>query len=218
MKKNKIEYIVLACIIVIGIIVIAVAGFNVSLKYSPNKQVSVYIGKEFDSNDIKGLVKEVIGNEEVIVQKVEIYEEIVAITVRDITDEQVEQLNNKINEKYGLENTVEDDVVVTENSNLRIRDIVKPFIWPIALSLIIILVYAGIRFRKLNIFEVLGKILGINIFAQLLFVSILAIIRIPVNALTIPTALAIYVMVTFIVFNEFETKEKQSEKQEKKRK
>lgn len=206
MEKKKIGYIVLACIIIIGIIVIAFTGLNVSLKYSPSKQVSVYIGKEFESNDIKKIVKEVIGTNNVIVQKVELYEEIVAITVNDITDEQISELNSKINEKYSLENTVEDDIVITENANVRIRDMVKPLVWPVALSLIIILIYAGIRFRKIDILEVLGKILGMNVLGVALFISVLAITRISVNALTIPMCLAIYVVVTLAVFNELEQK------------
>lgn len=217
MEKKRIAYIVLACIIIIGIIVIAFAGFNVSLKYSPNKQVSVYIGKEFETNEIKSIVKEIIGNKKVIVQKVELYEEIASITVKDITDEQIEQLNTKINEKYGLENTVKDDIKVTQSSNLRIRDMVKPLIMPIALSLVIIIIYAGIRYRKINILEVLGKIIGMNVLAIAVFVSVIAITRIPVNALTIPMCLAIYVVVTLVVFNELEEKT-QTRMQEAKKK
>lgn len=217
MEKKKIGYIILACIIIIGIIVIAFAGFNVSLKYSPSKQISVYIGKEFKTSDIKSIVKEVTGKNNSIVQKVELYEEIVSITVKDITDEQIEQLNNKINEKYELENKVADDITVAENANVKIRDMVKPFIWPVALSLIIILVYAGIRFRKIEILEVLGKILGMNVLAIALFISILAITRIPVNVLTIPMCLAIYVIVTLVVFNQLEVKtEKIMQKTKKK--
>ena len=44
------------------------------------------------------------------------------------------------------------------------------------------------------------------LFGVALFVSIIAIIRIPVNALTIPMCLAIYVIVTLAVFNELEQK------------
>ena len=52
MKKEKIIYIVLALIAVVAIIVTAINGLNLSLKYSQSKQVQVEIGKEFDSNDI----------------------------------------------------------------------------------------------------------------------------------------------------------------------
>lgn len=217
MEKKKIGYIVLACIIIIGIIVITFAGFNVSLKYSPNKQVSIYIGKEFESNEIKGIVKDVVGDKPVIVQKVELYREIASITVEDITDEQIEQLNTKINEKYGIQNTVKDDIRVTQNSNLRIRDMVKPLIMPVALSLVIVIIYAGIRYRKINILEVLGKIIGMNVLAIAVFVSVIAITRIPVNALTIPMCLAIYVVVTLVVFNELEEKTQRSMQETKKK-
>lgn len=216
--KKKIVYIVLACIIIIGSIIIGFKGLNVGLKYKANKQVDIYIGKGFNSNDIKTLVKEVIGNKEVIVQKVEAYEEIASITVEEITDEQLEELNTKVNEKYELENTVKDDMVVVEAPRLRLRDLVKQFILPVALSLVIILVYAGIRFRKIDVFEVLGKILILNILAQMLYLSILAIFRIPVNALTVPIAIAIYVVVTLVIFNELETKEKENEQLAKNKK
>ena len=217
MKDKKILYIILASVIIIGAVVTGFKGLNFGLRYEPNKQIEIYIGKEFDNNDIKQMVKEVIGNKQVIVQKVELYEEMVSIIVKEMSEEQIEALNKKINEKYSLDNKVSEDLIITENANLRGRDLVRPFIFPIALSLIIIIIYAGIRFRKLDIFEVLSKIIGLNILAQLLYVSILAITRLPVNVLTVPTAIAIYTIITLVIFNEFETKERKFEQEEKKK-
>ena len=217
MKDKKILYIILACVIIIGAVVTGFKGLNFGLRYEPNKQIEIYIGKEFDNNDIKQMVKEVIGNKQVIVQKVELYEEMVSIIVKEMSEEQIEALNKKINEKYSLDNKVSEDLIITENANLRGRDLIRPFIFPIALSLIIIIIYAGIRFRKLDIFEVLSKIIGLNILAQLLYVSILAITRLPVNVLTVPTAIAIYTIITLVIFNEFETKERKFEQEEKKK-
>lgn len=216
MKNKKIIYIILACIILIGAIITGVKGLNVGLKYSINKQIEINLGKEFDLNNIKQIVKEVIGNKEIQVQKVELYEEIVSIIVREITDEQIEQINTKINEAYGISNEVK-DLIITENGNLKISDIVKPYIFPIAISLIIIIGYAGIRFRKINIFEVLAKIIGMNIIAEALYVSILAITRLQVNDLSIPMAMAIYVVITFAIFNELENKQTKIESEPKKK-
>lgn len=215
MNNKKILYIILACVIIIGAVIIGFKGLNFGLKYEPNKQIEIYIGKEFDNNDIKQMVREVIENKQVIVQKVELYEEMVSITVKEISDTEIEELNNKINEKYGIDNKVSEDLIITENANLRGRDLVKTFIFPIAVSLIIILVYAAIRFRKINIFEILVKLFGINILAQLLYISILAITRLPVNILTVPTAIAIYTVVTLLIFNEYETKERELKKEQK---
>jgi len=217
MKNNKIIYIVLACIILVAAVIIGFKGLNFGLEYSSHKELQVYIGKEFENNDIKKIVKDVIGNKEVIVQKVELYEEMVQITVKEISDEQIEAINAKINEKYGLENTAAEDVLQMDSANLRGRDLVKPFIFPIALSLIIILVYAGIRFRKINIFEILGKIFGMNILAMCLYVSILAITRIQINLLTVPAAIAIYAVVTYVIFNVFETKQRKYIQEENKK-
>lgn len=211
MENKKIIYIVLICIIIIGAIITGFKGLNFELKYAPNKEVEINIGKEFDNNDIKQIVKEVIGNKEVIIQKVELYDEIVSIITKEITDEQIEQINEKVNAKYQISNETK-DLLITENANLRGRDLAKPFIFPIAVSLVIILVYAVIRFRKINVFEILSKIIGMNILAQLLYVSILAIIRIPINALTIPIAIAIYMIITLAIFYEFDNKNKEIEK------
>lgn len=216
MKNKKIIYIIIACIILIGAIITGFKGLNVGLKYSPNKQIEINIGKEFDKNNIKQIVKEVIGNKEIQIQKVELYEEIVSIIVRDITDEQIEQINTKINETYGISNEIK-DIIITRNGSLRISDIVRQYIFPIAISLMIIIVYAGVRFRKINIFEVLAKIIGMNIIAEALYVSILAITRLPINNLSIPMAIAIYLVITFAIFNELENKQTKIDSQPKKK-
>lgn len=216
-NKKKILYIILACIILVGAIIIAFKGLNVGLKYSNSKQINIYIGKEFDTKDIKTIVKEVVGNQEIIVQKIEVYNEIAGITVKDITDEQVEELNTKINEKYEIENEI-DDVTITDIPRLRLRELVKHYILPVAVTIAITLVYAGIKFRKINVLEILGKIFLLNILAQALYLSLLAIVRIPVNALTVPIAISIFIVVTIVIFNDLETKERISEQTSKKKK
>ena len=56
-----------------------------------------------------------------------------------------------------------------------------------------------------------------NILAQALYVSILAITRLPINLLTVPTAIAIYAVVTLVIFNEFERKQRQFVQEDKKK-
>lgn len=207
MKKERLIYIILAVIAIVAAVIIGVKGLNFGLKYSPSKQIQINIGQEFKNSDIEIMVKEVIGNKEVIVQKVETYEEIVCITVKEITDEQIAQLNSKINDKYGTENTVDGDVTITDLPSLRARDLIRPYVLPIGLSLALIIIYAGFKFKKIEILEILGKVLGFNILAEVLYVSILAITRLPVNSLTIPIGIAIYTIITIIVLNDFENKQ-----------
>ena len=56
-----------------------------------------------------------------------------------------------------------------------------------------------------------------NILAQLVYLSILAIIRLPINLTTVPTAIAIYAVITLVVFNELETKQRKVVKEENKK-
>lgn len=205
MKDKKI-YIILVAIAVVSAIIIAVMGLNVSLRYSPAKQVQFNIGKEFDNKEVKNIVKEVMGNQEIIIRKVETFEEIVEITVKDITEEQANEIKNKLYEKYDVDDSKE-EIEIVSISNVRMRDIIRPYVLPIGISLAIVLVYAGIRFRKIEILEVLGTILGLNIFAELVYVCVLAITRLPVNVTTIPVGLTIYIVTTLVIINDFEKRQ-----------
>ena len=214
MKREKILYLVLIIIAIVSAVIIGIKGLNFGLTYSPCKQLTFNIGKEFNNNDIMILTKEVVGNKEVIVQKVETYEDSVAIKVREISEDQINQLNLKINDKYDVENKVE-DIKVSDVPNFRGRDLVIPYILPIGISLALIIVYAGIRFRKVNLLEVLGKIFGYNIFAELVYLAALAITRLPVDQLTLPTTIAIYTIITVVILNDFEKRQNVSTKKKK---
>lgn len=213
--KKKILIAVMACIIIVGFAMIGFVGLNFDINYTANKEIDIYLGTQFEISDIRGLVKEVIGNEATVIQKVELYEEIVSIKVKEISDEQIEQLLTKINEKYNLE-IKKDDITITNNPNLRGRELVKPYILPIAISVVLVLVYAGIKFYRVNSIEVISKLIGLNIIAQLFYVSVLAITRLPVNRLTIPVSIAIYIATTLAVTINFENKEIVKEKKKNK--
>ena len=213
--KKKILIAVMTCIIIVGFAMIGFVGLNFDINYTANKEIDIYLGTQFEISDIRGLVKEVIGNEATVIQKVELYEEIVSIKVKDISDEQIEQLLAKINEKYNLE-IKKDDITITNNPNLRGRELVKPYILPIAISVVLVLVYAGIKFYRVNSIEVISKLIGLNIIAQLFYVSVLAITRLPVNRLTIPVSIAIYIATTLAVTINFENKEIVKEKKKNK--
>lgn len=196
---KKIAQIILICLVLAGIIVIATLGFNVGVRYGENTQININIGKEFDSKDIKNIAKEVFGNQSVIVEYVEIYKDVVQITVKDATDEQIAELNNKINEKYELSNDLSnaDDVLVARNANTRLRDLVMPYILPISISAAIIVIYEVIRFRKLGVWKVLYEAILAIIAPQAALFSIYAIARIPVNRLTAAISIALYMLSVF---------------------
>lgn len=199
---KKVVSILLICLLIAEIIVIAVKGFNVGLKYSENTQIAINIGKTFEINDIKQITSEVFKGQRVIIQKVELYEDMVQITVKEASEEQINELNTKINEKYELENSI-DDVEVVQNANVRLRTLIKPYILPISILSIVTILYAMIVYRKQGILYVLYTTAMAIVAPQAILSSLYAVTRIPINRLTSIIAVVVYIAsitITMIYF------------------
>ena len=202
-KSKQLKIILIALVIIAGIVMIAVKGFNFDLKYQDTQRVELYLKTEFNISDIKQITDEVFGNQKVMIQKVEVFEDSVSITTTSISEEQKSNLITKINEKYGTELTAE-DTTVEDIGHTRGRDIIKPYVIPFVIAVIIVLIYLGIRYYKLSIAKVIAKSIGIMALAQILLFSVIAITRIPIGRLTIPMVILVYLLTLFGITNMFE--------------
>lgn len=207
MKKvsdfKKIFYSITILIIIAGIIVIATKGFKFSLRYDNNTRIELNLGKAFEINDIKQITNEVFEGQEVILQKVEIFEDTVSVTTKEVTDEQKQKFVDKINEKYGLERKVE-NLNIIQQPHTRGRDICKQYITPTLIAFILIGIYISIRYRKINSFKTLTDFIKFELIFIALYFSIIAILRLPIDILTMPIAVlvAILVLIIFILNSE----------------
>lgn len=202
-KSKQLKIILIALVIIAGVVMIAVKGFNFDLKYQDTQRVELYLKTEFNISDIRQITDEVFGNQKVMIQKVEVFEDSVSITTTSISGEQKNNLITKINEKYGTELTAE-DTTVEDIGHTRGRDIIKPYIVPFAIAVIVVLIYLGIRYHKLSIAKVIAKSIGIMVLAQVLLFSVIAITRIPIGRLTIPMVILIYLLTLFGITTKFE--------------
>ena len=119
-------------------------GFNVNFLLEQHEVIEFNIGKDFELSDVKNICKEVFGKKKVVLRKIELFNDSVSINVSSITNEEKENLVNKLNEKYGTEKDIS-DVEVKTVAKVRIRDWVKPYVKPTIVSSIIILGYIAIR-------------------------------------------------------------------------
>ena len=79
--------------------------------------------------------------------------------------------------------------------NTRLRNVIEPYIVPIGIATLLILAYYAIRFRgTMKMINVLKYI----IIAEGILYSVYALIRVPVNSLTMPLALIAFTMVVMI--------------------
>lgn len=152
---KKIIYAILICIIIAGIVVIASVGLKADIIYSKNVELDVYVGKTFERKDIENIVNEVFPNERVIINEIEMFGDMFSVTLADTRTEdelnsKVEELVTKVNDKYDtdLEN---DDIAIRHNPKAKLSSIILPYAVTIGISMAIILIYVGIRYRKLGV-------------------------------------------------------------------
>lgn len=105
--KNKVLYVVMIIVILLGCIMMAVKGFNYGILYSNHKRVEVVIGGEYKLEDIAKIAKETI-KEKSIVRKTTLFETSVAIDAKDINEEEILNLFSKLNEKYSKDYDIKD--------------------------------------------------------------------------------------------------------------
>ena len=189
MKKKNVIILAIAMIIIIaGIIVTSTIGFNKQLRYQDSQKIDIYVASEVDVNKIKSIANEVLGKQN-MVQTIEIYQDMVTIRAKSISDEQKDSIVNKVKENYEFEQTAE-KTEVKDIPTTRIRDMFKRYVLPFALSFIIILVYMVVRYREKGILKVLLQTVAIPVFCEIILISLIAITRIPVGIYT-PTLVLI---------------------------
>lgn len=273
MKK---KIIVLSIVVIlIGIIMVAIKGFNVNQKYRAHKVAKISISQEFNIKDVKSIVDEVLGNKKAQIEKSGVYGDEITINAEEITDDQLETIVNKLNEKYSVNQKIlikindsfevadveaiakealksdaikvakysEDETYVTieygiltekkseelvnklnekytdlnlttssvsslkkatvsDYGRVSLRDMAKQYINYVIVSVVIVLVYFAIRFRKLGIAKVLSNSVMSLVLGELLYTAILAIVRYPIDKLAIIAAMAIYlIIVTYLNCN-----------------
>lgn len=117
--KNKFLYVVMIIVIVLGAIMVKVKGFNYETLYSDHKRIEIVIGNEFDVKDISKIAKETI-KEKSIVRKTTLFGTSVSIDAKNITDDEINNLFAKLNEKYSksydMKSLKKEKILVEQNA------------------------------------------------------------------------------------------------------
>lgn len=209
--KRTIEMI-MVLIILAGMIMLLVKGLNFDLKYQATQRIEMNLGKTFDLKEMKQIAKEVFAQQTVLVQTVEVYQEGVCFTTKEITQEQKTELIKKINEKYQTE-IKEENINLQEIAHTRGRDMIKPYWLPFGIVTILTLIYLAIRYHKLNTLTIITRTIGTVILMQILLLSVLSLTRIPIGRMTIPMVLSVYMLSLVWCINVFEKELKQKKEE-----
>lgn len=178
--KKIIAIAVMAVIIIAGIIMICVKGFNYDLLHSKAQRMNIYMTQDFKINEIEAIANEVLGNN-TKVQVGNAFGKVASIISTEITEEQENSIIEKINEKYEIEINKDSDVVLTGIPQANAWDLIVKYISPLIIATIIVLLYFIARFKNQGIINCLVIPVVSLILASALYISIIALTRLPVN-------------------------------------
>ena len=200
LKNKKTLYIIIPlAIILLGILVLCIKGMNYGLMYGKNTQIKVYLDSEIE--DMSNLVTQVFGKNKI--QKLNGVNTDILITVKETSEEQLDNFITKVNENNGMELT-KDDLEVSNNAKIKGIDLISPYVLPSIITSVLVLIYFVIRYKKFGILKITIYTLTVLIGAQLIDLSIYALTRIPVNYWSMPISMIIYVLSIFGLSEFFE--------------
>ena len=105
--KRRILYIVMIITVALGLLMIKLKGFNYATLYSDHQRIEIVLGNEYDIKDINKIAKESLKGSPVV-RKATLFNTSISIDAKNITDEEITNLFNKLNEKYGKNYNIKD--------------------------------------------------------------------------------------------------------------
>lgn len=202
-NKNIIIYVIICLIIIAGVAVWEAKGFRTEMQFTPRKEIELTNYTGIDVSDIEAIASETLGNTRFMVQRVETFGNAVVIVAKDITEEQRNNIVTKFNEKYGTELKSE-NIEIVSIPFTRIKDVIKRFIVPGIVSLVLFLTYFVIRYKNIGWKKVTIKTLLTPVVAELLLFSIISIIRVPFSRLAVSLGVGTYISIIIVLTIMFE--------------
>ena len=191
----KIAKVVITALLIIASIVVIWSSSSKEIVDKERNQIGIVLGVQFDVNDVRNIAKEVLGKGNYIVKKATVFEDVVIIQSEGFSKENVKSIVEKINAKYGLEIKAEDvevEKIGAENLN---SDLTK-YALPAVIALVLISVYFGFRFKKIGWLRTIVRFVTTVLFAELLYISVLAISQVEIGMLAAPIGVALFALAT----------------------
>ncbi len=182
-----------------------VLGFNKGNEYQEYTRINISMNQSSNLEDIKQIMNENYSGKYDI-NYTNVFNDTVSIRVKNISEEEINTLSQKLTEKYAFEEG-ENNITVVEVPAYRTIELVKPYVVPMIVSFLIVLVYFVIAFRKLGIVKTLVEPVIVTVMVLALYASIFAITRLPITEYIIPLGVVIYAM-TLLYLSMYLNKEK----------
>ena len=134
-KSNLKRFILIISILIIvaGIVVISTIGLNMGLDYSEDKNIKIYFGTQYNNEQVNQMLNDVFGSESRKVQDIEYFNDAISITVKQISDEQINTIKDNVSKEYNIDD-IDEHVLINDMPSIRVMDIIKPYIIPMIIT------------------------------------------------------------------------------------
>ena len=150
-KNKKYFFIFTAIVLIAGIIVIIIKGFNVDTDFAGGTNIQIRIGKTLEAADldnIRSLCESATGETVSSIQKSGANSDEVIIKMKEIDSEKRAQLFDSISSEYNL---TEDDLLSVTNVGASMSaDLRQAALMSTIIAVALMLVYISIRFKLLS--------------------------------------------------------------------
>ena len=190
---KRILAILVVIILISGAFVVANKGFNYGMEYREYTELKFMLGQVLDMNEVQGIVNDVFKDKEVVVEKINYFNDAVNISVVDPSDEEIQTLIDKFNERYE-QNQDKESVSIVKTEDISFYEIAKPYIFPSVIALLAVAVFMAIRYRKNGIVKMFLQPVVAVILVEALYFALKAILQFPIVIWTMPFALILLVL------------------------
>jgi len=193
---KKILAIFVVIILILGAFVVANKGFKYGMEYREYTELKFMLGQVLDMNEVQGIVNDVFKDKEVSVEKMNYFNDAVNISVVDPTDEEIQTLIDKFNERYE-QNQDKESVSIVKTEDISFYEIAKPYIFPSVIALLAVAIYMAIRFKKEGVVKMFFQPVIAVVLVEAVYFALKAILGFPVVIWTMPLAL-IFLVLTLV--------------------
>ena len=175
-----------ALIIVVGVVMLfACGGFVTDIDFSGGTMIKLDMGKEFDVNQLKSVIKDTTGLDATVQTSLDADNYEATIKLTNLSAEQRAELFKAVEEKFSLSG---DYMLSNETiTPLVSSEIIFNALLAIAIASVLILIYIAIRFAFAPALAAIISLIN----AVLVMIAYYAIFRVPVNASFIAALLTI---------------------------
>lgn len=184
-KHKNVIFIISLVVVLAGIIYGVVTGYKFDIDFKGGTRIQVDLNEEYSTSDIEKIVSQ-ITNQVPDIQTTSNGNNSVSITTQAISEEMADTVVTALNDKY----TNMGEATIKNVQASYGKELLNSAIVAVVVSIVLLLVYVGIRFKTLGYTAALSAVLALIFDVAFLF-AIYGVFKFPINSTFVAVILTI---------------------------